>query len=680
MEARKTKEDAVLDVKPLRSLAPMFPAPYGFNTTFSSSDSAPPFVCVSPFGAPLPSADRFPSFFNTPVPSSQTAKDRAPAANGSYQGASHSPVTIDLDEEADQLIRTSSFGRKIKHPGKMTMSHYQLAGGSKAEGGGNRSRSQQRKRPRKITDLSLIRPSSLDPRESVEVVLMTFDALRRRLQQLDETTDASKRADLKAGSIMAANDLRTNMGKRIGSVPGVEVGDIFYFRIELCLVGMHAPSMAGIDYMMARYAEVDEPAAISIVSAGGYENDEGDVDVLIYTGQGGGGGNRHAEKKQFDDQKLERGNLALEKSTHRGNLVRVIRSAKDMNLISGKIYIYDGLYKIHESWIDKGKSGFNVFKYKLLREGGQPEGLVVWKRTAEWILNPSSRGRVILHDISSGVENMQVCLVNEVDDAKGPSHFTYATSVKYMRPISSMRPLQNCRCLSVCLPGDANCSCSQQNDGSLPYSSNGLLVNRKSVLYECNSLCSCSFNCRNRVTQKGVKLHFEVFRTKDRGWGLRSWDPIRAGTFICEYTGEIVDKIDIDDFGEEEHYNFRATYLDEKTQKWNHGPELIGEPSLNHSEIFKPLPIIINAKNLGNVARFMNHSCSPNVLWQPVLYDHSEEGYPHIMFFAIKHIPPMTELTFDYGVSGDNGLSSLAGLKEPKKCLCGSPKCRGLFG
>lgn len=680
MEARKTKEDAVLDVKPLRSLAPMFPAPYGFNTTFSSPGSSPPFVCISPFGAPSSSEGGFPPFFTTPDPSSQPAKARAPASNGSYQGASQSPVIINLDEEAEQVVHTSSFGRKIKRPGKMSMNLYGAVDGSVTKRRGERSKSQQRKRPRKIADLSLIRPSSLDPRESVEVVLMTFDALRRRLLQLDEATDASKRADLKAGAIMMANDLRANMGKRIGSVPGVEIGDIFYFRIEICLVGMHAPSMAGIDYMMNRYAEVDEPTAISIVSSGGYENDEGDVDVLIYTGQGGGVGNKHAEKKQFDDQKLERGNLALEKSMHRGNLVRVIRSAKDMNCISGKIYIYDGLYKIHESWIDKGKSGFNIFKYKLLREPGQPEGLVVWKRTTEWKLNPSSRGRVILSDISSGIENIPVCLVNEVDDVKGPSHFTYAFSLKYMRPIGSTRPLQSCRCLSVCLPGDANCSCSQQNDGSLPYSSSGLLVNRKSILYECNSLCSCSENCRNRVTQKGVKLHFEVFKTRDRGWGLRSWDPIRAGTFICEYIGEVVDKIEVNDYSEEEHYNFRATYLDEKTQKWNHSPELIGEPSNNQSEIFKPLPVIINAKNVGNVARFINHSCSPNVLWQPVLYDHNEEGYPHIMFFAIKHIPPMTELTFDYGVSGDNGLSSLAGIKGPKKCLCGSPQCRGLFG
>ncbi|XP_078181195.1 uncharacterized protein LOC144574959 [Carex rostrata] len=40
----------VLDVKPIRSLAPMFPAPLGFHT--STPPNNPSFMCVTPFGAP----------------------------------------------------------------------------------------------------------------------------------------------------------------------------------------------------------------------------------------------------------------------------------------------------------------------------------------------------------------------------------------------------------------------------------------------------------------------------------------------------------------------------------------------------------------------------------------------------------------------------------------------------
>ncbi|XP_020580398.1 histone-lysine N-methyltransferase, H3 lysine-9 specific SUVH1-like isoform X2 [Phalaenopsis equestris] len=682
MEAEpvSSQEDVVLDAKPLRSLAPMFPAPYGFNTAFTSFGSAPA-VCVSPFSVSSSSGGGFPQgfppFFSTPesanqqkaVPSLQRARtNKTPTSNGSY----HSEQ-INLEDDPDYSVHTSSSGRKIKRPRSLKKYKIDDSDSEDPEGSGKK-KSQIKRKPRKPIELALIPSSFLDARNSAEEILMTFDALRRKILQLDEANDASKRSYLKAGAIMMSNDLRANIVKRIGPVPGVEIGDIFYFRIEMCLVGLHAQIMAGIDYMLPRLSDVDETLAISIVSAGGYENDEGDTNVLIYTGQGGGGSSKY-DKGQLFDQKLERGNLALERSLHRGNLVRVIRSAKDMNLINGRIYIYDGLYKIQETWMEKAKAGNNVFKYKLFREPGQPEGIAVWKHTESWKANPSSRSGVILPDISSGVETLPVFLVNEVDNEKGPSHFTYAIKMKYLKPITSMKPLLGCRCISVCLPGDASCSCAQQNGGNLPYCANGFVVSRKHVLYECNILCSCSVNCRNRVTQKGINLHFEVFRTRDRGWGLRSWDPIRAGTFICEYVGEVVDKINANnEYGEEDECIFEGNYIDEKTLKWNHGPELLGEPSINESDIFKPLPIIISSRNVGNVARFMNHSCSPNVFWQPVLHDHDEGDYPHIMFFAMKHIPPMMELTFDYGLGSEN-----VGTRKPKKCLCGSPKCRGFF-
>lgn len=682
MEAQpvSSQEDVVLDVKPLRSLAPMFPAPYGVSTTFTSFGSAPA-ICVSPFGVSSSSGGGFPPFFFNPEPTKRQKADAhvqrpstsTPTANGSY----HSDQ-INLEDDPDYIVHTSISGRKIKRP--KNLRKYKVDDDSDTEGVhySGKKKSQIRRKPRKALELALIPSSLLDARNSAEEILMTFDALRRKILQLDEANDAGKRSYLKAGGIMMSNDLRANIVKRIGPVPGVEIGDIFYFRIEMCLVGLHAQIMGGIDYMLPRNSDVDEPLAISIVSAGGYENDEGDTNVLIYTGQGGGCSSKY-DKNQLVDQKLERGNLALERSFHRGNLVRVIRSAKDMNLINSKIYIYDGLYKIQETWVEKAKAGNNVFKYKLLREPGQPEGIAVWKLNEKWIANPSSRGGVVLTDISSGAETLPVFLMNEVDNEKGPSHFTYTTKMKYLKPIISMKPLPGCRCISVCLPGDATCSCAHQNGGILPYCANGFVVSRKHVLYECNNLCSCSINCRNRVTQKGINLHFEVFRTRDRGWGLRSWDPIRAGTFICEYIGEVVDKINVNVYDEEDQYIFQGNYIDEKTLKWNHGPELLGEPSINESDVFKPLPLIISSRNMGNVARFMNHSCSPNVFWQPVLHDHNEGDYPHIMFFAMKHIPPLMELTFDYGLSGENAGCSVSGTRQLKKCLCGSPKCHGFF-
>ncbi|XP_072997007.1 histone-lysine N-methyltransferase, H3 lysine-9 specific SUVH1-like [Typha latifolia] len=692
-----------LDVKPLRSLAPMFPSPLGLNTFTQST--TPPFVCVTPFG-PFPAepdsgnssgfCPPFPPFASPdahgqrPVnPGSRTTDNGVThfgavrSANGpinatpisSYQTP---PSSMDGDEEPLFTTQISASGRKIKRPAHL--SSYRTSG-SCGTGGSDGSKVKRVKAVRKILDkdLVLLPPISDDPRESVEMVLMTFDALRRRLLQLDEVQDVNRRPDLKAGAMMLSNNIRANVGKRIGVVPGVEIGDLFYFRMEMCIAGLHAPSMAGIDYMTAKFDNQDEPAAICIVSAGGYENDDDDVDVLIYVGQGGS--NKNEEKH---DQKLERGNLALERSTYRKNEIRVVRSAKDPTCQTGKIYIYDGLYKIQDSWKEKAKTGFNVFKYKLLREPEQPDGIAVWKTTQKWKENPSSRGRVILPDLSSGIENIPVCLVNDVDDEKGPSHFTYVTRVKYLRPLSMMKSLQGCMCLSVCLPGDTGCSCAQQNGGDLPYSSAGLLVSRKPMIYECSASCQCSQNCRDRVTQKGIRLHFEVFRTRNRGWGLRSWDPIRAGTFICEYTGEVIDEVRIDMDDDEDDYIFQTICPGEKTLRWNYGPELLGEPSRNVSpESYKSLPVTISAKNMGNVARFMNHSCSPNIFWQPVQHDHNDDEHPHIMFFAMKHIPPMTELTYDYGISGADACKeekrTAVGSRRAKRCLCGSPNCRGSF-
>lgn len=43
--------------------------------------------------------------------------------------------------------------------------------------------------------------------------------------------------------------VRTNTKKRIGSIPGIKIGDIFYFWGEMSLVGLHMQMVAGIDYL-----------------------------------------------------------------------------------------------------------------------------------------------------------------------------------------------------------------------------------------------------------------------------------------------------------------------------------------------------------------------------------------------------------------------------------------------
>ncbi|KAK6151386.1 LOW QUALITY PROTEIN: hypothetical protein DH2020_014021 [Rehmannia glutinosa] len=409
----------------------------------------------------------------------------------------------------------------------------------------------------KLKEFDDFRRSSGD-KDTVGTILMAFD-LRKRLTQLEEAKNlapgTARRPDLKAATLLMTKGVRTNNTKRIGHVPGIEVGDIFFFRMELCIVGLHAPSMAGIDYMSVKLTMDEEPVAVSIVSSGGYDDAGDDSDVLIYSGQGG----VQRRDGQMFDQKLERGNLALEKSLHRANDVRVVRGIKDLAYTTGKIYVYDGLYKIQESWAEKNKSGCNVFKYKLVRAPGQPEAYSLWKSILQWKDGSATRPGLILPDLTSGAESLPVALVNDVDGEKGPAHFSYVSSLKYSQPFTTSKP--SLGLLGWMSTGGTNCPCNQRNDGLVPYSSIAVLLTNKFPIHECGPTCACPPNCRNRITQTGVKVRLEVFKSKHRGWGLRSWDPIRAGGFICEYAGDIIKGFTEGDFGNEndDSYIFDAT-------------------------------------------------------------------------------------------------------------------------
>lgn len=67
------------------------------------------------------------------------------------------------------------------------------------------------------------------------------------------------------------------------------------------------------------------------------------------------------------------------------------------------------------------------------------------------------------------------------------------------------------------------------------------------MIFECNDTCSCNaITCRNRVVQKGLTQRFQIFKTEQKGWGLRSLKLIPKGSFVCEYVGEILSDNDAD--------------------------------------------------------------------------------------------------------------------------------------
>lgn len=683
----------VLDIRPLRTLAPAFPNP----------PQAPPFLSSSPFGPFPPGFSPFYPFGTAargargwpPYSQEQQVEETsftAPNQGGRFQ----TPAAA---------VPLRSFGMPGTEPGAYVAGASNGDAGGSSLGIGNEKFTRTKKRPaprvhrsnppqkkeRKQRDplsVAALQNSALGlspaqkedgDRELVEYVLLKFDAVRRRLSQFDDSKEVAsgitRRPDLKSGSIMLTAGIRTNARKRIGEVPGVEIGDIFFFRMELCMVGLHAPSMGGIDYMHVK-GKRGIGEAISIVSSGEYEDDAEDKDVLIYTGQGGnlGIGFDMRKDKEVHDQKLVRGNLALDRSSQIGNVIRVVRGIKESVNSGTKVYVYDGLYRIHEKWLEKTKSGVNSFKYKFVRSQGQPSAFAVWQSVQMWKAGTASRPGLIFPDLTCGAESTPVSLVNDIDGEKGPSHFTYLSTVRYPNTFNLAQPFSGCSCQKECSADDLNCSCIRRNGGDFPYTTNGVLVCRKPLVYECGPSCLCSPNCKNRVSQTGLKVRLEVFKTKDKGWAVRSWDPIRSGTFICEYAGDVIDQPRFDgNEGVNYDFVFNSTHTTDRPFKWNYDAVLAGEEAQGepNEEYNIPFSLVISAGDAGNVGRFMNHSCSANLFWQPVVYEHNSKSFVHIAFFAMRHIPPMTELTYDYGISRSE--------RKIKRCLCRSPKCRGYF-
>ncbi|WMV17706.1 hypothetical protein MTR67_011091 [Solanum verrucosum] len=191
----------------------------------------------------------------------------------------------------------------------------------------------------------------------------------------DDGKRSSKRPDLKAISKMISEKEVLNR-ERIGSLPGIDVGHQFFSRAEMVVVGFHNHWLNGIDCVgqsagkKGEYKGYSLPLAVSIVVSGQYEDDQDNYEEVVYTGQGGN--DLLGNKRQIKDQVMERGNLGLKNCMEQSVPVRVTRGHRCVNSYVGKVYTYDGLYKVVNYWAEKGISGFTVYKFRLKRIEGQP--------------------------------------------------------------------------------------------------------------------------------------------------------------------------------------------------------------------------------------------------------------------------------------------------------------------
>ncbi|KAK4791272.1 hypothetical protein SAY86_031685 [Trapa natans] len=195
--------------------------------------------------------------------------------------------------------------------------------------------------------------------------------------------------------------------------------------------------------------------------------------------------------------------------------------------------------------------------------------------------------------------------------------------------------------------------------GRFPYDKSGRIILEEGYLvYECNHLCSCSKGCSNRTLQNGVQVKLEVFKTEKKGWGLRAGEAILRGTFICEYAGEVIDEIE----GDERRSRYGrggSNYLYDINSQINDMSRLIeGE-----------VRYVIDSTKYGNVSRFINHSCSPNLVNHQVLVESMDCQRAHIGLYANRDITVGEELTYDYRYELLPG--------EGQSCYCESTNCRG---
>ncbi|XP_056104576.1 histone-lysine N-methyltransferase SETMAR [Rhinichthys klamathensis goyatoka] len=282
-------------------------------------------------------------------------------------------------------------------------------------------------------------------------------------------------------------------------------------------------------------------------------------------------------------------------------------------------------------------------------------------------------------DLSCGIENVPVLIENSVPK-EAFSSFQYVPE-NVQGPGCDLDPsavtLPGCSCRTrSCLPDSCPCLRFGQT-----YDSEGCLNQQQEdagysrPVFECNALCACGDSCQNRVVQNGVDVGLGVFSSEDRGLGVEALDRLPRGRFVCEYAGEIIGR-----------HEARRRQLSQTPLDMNY---IIAVQE--HSGGDGATQTFVDPVAVGNVGRFINHSCQPNLLMVPVRV-HSL--LPRLALFANRDIERYEELTFDYAGGQTSSTDTLTwdntpsgthtgpdGHKIPQKkvCRCGASNCSGFL-
>lgn len=326
------------------------------------------------------------------------------------------------------------------------------------------------------------------------------------------------------------------------------------------------------------------------------------------------------------------------------------------------------------------------------------------------------KGKVFEEDITGGKEFNPISFVNYFDETRPNAEYCCELQPQGDVKIpSDPEFLVGCTCTNNC-QDHAVCACTQLTIKATALDKEEKLVLKdasydhrrlKDVLitgvFECNSKCSCSSSCHNRVHQQPIKVQLQVFKTENRGFGVRALHDIPQGMFVCNYIGNLFNSNDANEegkkFGDEYHCELDLIDIVERRKDGYESDvediediealeengaasnqltkEDATEPPLKKQRLksikdFYPEEenvFLVDARRAGNVGRYLNHSCDPNVFVQNVFHETHDLRFPKVAFFTSKFVKAGEELCWNYNYV----VGSVTGKRV--YCFCGERYC-----
>lgn len=149
----------------------------------------------------------------------------------------------------------------------------------------------------------------------------------------------------------------------------------------------------------------------------------------------------------------------------------------------------------------------------------------------------------------------------------------------------------------------------------------------------------------NQLKKRKKLVKFD--RSAIHNWGLYAEENIAVNDMIIEYVGEKV----------------RQRVADLREKKYD-------MQGVGSSYLFRiDEDTVIDATKMGGIARFINHSCTPNCTAKIIRVD----GTKRIVIYALRDIAKNEELTYDYKFEREIDST------DRIPCLCGSVGCKGFL-